>query len=345
MAVAVLGAGAWGSALAVLLGRNGHPTALWSHRPATAATLAKDRENTRHLPGIPLPRAVTPTADLTAATAAAEVVLIAVPSQAFLEVLDRLVPLVEGTSLPIAWATKGLDPWGRLLHEAVADHLGPRPMAVVSGPSFADEVARGLPTALTVAANEEALAQRLARVFNGPTVRIFTTTDLLGVQLGGTFKNALAIAAGISDGLGFGANARAAVITGGLWELARLGEALGAKRDTLMGLSGVGDLVLTCTDDQSRNRRFGLAVGRGQNLAETRAQLGTVEGERTTHEVVQLAAKLGVALPIIERVDAVLKGRMSPREAVAALLAPPPRVEFPRPDTSTSGRAGGAAGD
>jgi glycerol-3-phosphate dehydrogenase (NAD(P)+) len=244
-----------------------------------------------------------------------------VPSHAFREVARRLRPLIAEDA-PVSWATKGLEPGsGKLLHQVAEDELGPRSMAVLSGPTFAGEVARGLPTAITVAATAWAHAERLAGYLHARYFRAYTSDDLVGVQIGGAAKNVLAIAAGAADGLGFGANTRAALITRGLAELMRLGMALGGRQETFMGLAGLGDLALTCTDDQSRNRRMGLALARGLSVAEARAEIGQeVEGVRTAAEVHALARRLRVDMPISEQTYRVLAGELRPEAAVRALL-------------------------
>ena len=327
--IAVLGAGSWGTALAIRLARNGNRTRLWGHDPDEVAPLARDRVNARYLPGSPFPDGLDATADLAAALAGVRDVLVAVPSHAFAETLDRIARLAPG-DLRLAWATKGLEPeTGRLLSEVAAERLpAAQALAVISGPTFAREVAAGLPTAVTVAANRKAFADALTRRLHAETFRTYTSRDLVGVQLGGAVKNVLAIAAGIADGLGFGANARAALITRGLAEMLRLGRALGARRDTFMGLAGLGDLVLTCTDDQSRNRRFGLALGRGTPAAQALAEIGqVVEGRGTAREVRRLARRHAVEMPIVEQAHRVLWEGCPPRDAVHALLARTPKAE------------------
>ncbi len=327
--LAVLGAGSWGTALAILLVRNGWPTRLWGHDPAKMERLCQDQENRRYLPGIPLPAGLEPAGELAAAVHDAQVVVVAVPSVAYGATLSRLQPYLSPAT-GIACATKGLELGaGRFLHEVTAEWLGEqRALAVIAGPSFAREVALGLPTAITVAAHDVRYAGRVAALLHGSGVRAYSSDDVIGVELGGAVKNVLAIATGIADGLGFGANARAALITRGLAELARLGEAVGGRRDTLMGLAGVGDLVLTCTDDQSRNRRFGLAIGRGQTAEVARAAIGQViEGAETTREIIRLARRYRVEMPITEQVDAVLHQGQNPRRAVEILLARDPKPE------------------
>ncbi|MGH8426513.1 MAG: NAD(P)H-dependent glycerol-3-phosphate dehydrogenase [Gammaproteobacteria bacterium] len=318
--IAVLGAGAWGSALAIQISRSGHAVRLWGHRREHMATLAAARENNRYLPGAQFPATLTPESDFAAALDGADQVLVAVPSHAFADTLAALAPVCAA---PVFWATKGLDPAnGRPLHERAQTILGPkRGLGIVSGPSFAAEVARGLPTAVTVAATDAGLAERFAGLLHGPTFRAYVSTDLVGVELGGAAKNVIAIAAGISDGLGFGANARAGLITRGLAEIMRLGKALGALPRTLTGLAGLGDLVLTATDDQSRNRRFGLALGRGASVAEAQSSIdAAVEGIPAARALTKLARELEVEMPISEEVRAVLDGIHTPRAAVETLM-------------------------
>ena len=331
VAVTVLGAGSWGTALAVLLARNGARVWLWDRDQAHVENLCRRRCNDRYLPGIPLPDALLPCAVLEEALAQGDEVLVAVPSAGFAALLQRLAPLLADET-GLAWATKGLEPGrARLLHEVARETCGHhRPLAVISGPTFAREVAARLPTAVTVAASDEGFARRWAGLLHGDRFRAYTSGDIPGVEVGGAVKNVLAIAAGIADGLGYGANTRAALITRGLAEITRLGEALGGRRETFMGLAGLGDLVLTCTDDQSRNRRLGLALGRGRTPAEARAAIDqVVEGIETAREVHILAARLGVEMPIVDQVYAVLHEDRSPQEAVNALLRRALRPETP----------------
>ncbi len=321
--VTVLGVGSWGTALALLLARNGHTVRLWGHDPDELALLGQYRENRRYLPGIPFPDSLTIGVDLAAALVGVDLALAVVPSHAYRATLERMRPHLPATA-GLAWATKGLEPGsGLFLHEVTAQALGREwPAAVISGPSFAGEVAQGLPTAVTVAAREVDHARRVATVLHGSNLRAYTSTDVIGVELGGAIKNVLAIAAGIADGLGFGANTRAALITRGLAEMVRLGLAVGGQRETFMGLAGVGDLVLTCTDDQSRNRRFGLAIGRGETVEAALAAIGqVVEGSVTAREALLLARRLRVEMPITEQVDRVLHHSQNPRRAVEILLA------------------------
>ena len=320
--VLVLGAGSWGTALAIQLARGGRPAILWDHNPVQVDRLASERVNARYLPGLHLPDSLRLTAELAEAVAQVRDVLVVVPSHAFRDVLQKLAPhLAADTRL--LWATKGLETGSRkLLHQVVEEVLGTqRTVAVVSGPTFAREVAEGLPTAITVASADEAYASEVAQRLHSEAFRAYTSGDVVGVEVGGAVKNVLAIAAGIADGLGFGANARTALITRGLAEMMRLGLALGGSRETFMGLAGLGDLVLTCTDDQSRNRRLGLALGKGRSLQRALDAIGqVVEGVQTAREVHALAQDIGVEMPIAEQVFAVIYEARTPHEAVHALL-------------------------
>lgn len=327
--IAVLGAGSWGTALAILLARNGFDTYLWGHNAARLEEMAQRRCNPAYLPDIPFPARLTVRTDLAALAREVTNFLVAVPSHAFRPTLDALAAQVDA-NITLAWATKGLEPGSCKLLSAAADEVLPqvKAKAIISGPTFAGEVARGLPTAVTVAALEPAVAERVAEWLRCDHLRAYTSTDTIGVQLGGAVKNVLAIAAGISDGLGFGANARAALITRGLAEMTRLGVALGGSLETFMGLAGVGDLILTCTDDTSRNRRVGLALGRGKTLEAILAELGQVaEGVGTAREIRSLAERMGVDMPITEQVYAVLFEGRPARLAVDALLRRDPRRE------------------
>jgi glycerol-3-phosphate dehydrogenase (NAD(P)+) len=327
--IAVIGAGSWGTALAVLMARNGHRIPLWSHDPEQVAALLSARENQTFLPGIELPEEIRPTASLEQALAGANGVLIAVPSQFFGDVLGALAPVLPA-DMGLLWATKGFDPEsGHLLHELVRERTGERALAVLSGPSFAGEVARGLPTAVTLAASSMAFAEQCAAWVRSERFRAYTHDDLIGVQVGGAAKNVLAIATGIADGLGFGANTRAALITRGLAELLRLGAALGARRETFMGLGGLGDLVLTCTDDQSRNRRLGLALARGETASAALAAIGQeVEGVVTARAVHRIAREHRIEMPISEQVHAVLYEGQTPEAATRQLLERSNRPEL-----------------
>lgn len=318
----VIGAGSWGTALAALLARNGQPTCLWGRDARRMAQIAETRCNAAYLPDIALPEQLRVSADLASSLAWAKDVLIVVPSQIFRQMLRQILPHLNA-SARVAWATKGFESdSGALLHAVACEELGhQRPMAVLSGPTFAVEVAKGLPTALTVAANDEAFANELAARLHNDVFRAYTSSDIAGVEVGGAVKNVLAIAAGVSDGLGYGANARAALVTRGLTEVMRLGVALGGQRETFMGLAGLGDLVLTCTDNQSRNRRFGLALGQGEPLDTARSAIGqVVEGIHAAAEVKRLADGLGIEMPISEQVYHIVHGGRAPREAVSLLL-------------------------
>ena len=319
---AVLGAGSWGTALAALLANNGLTTWLWGRDAEHIAALRFTRRNDRYLPGLALPPPLHATWDLAQALRDAAAVLVVVPSHAFRSTLKRAVShLREGAS--VAWATKGLEPdRAALLHEVAAELLPPgAATAVLSGPTFATEVAAGLPTAVTVASSDAAFARSLATALHSQPFRVYTSDDMIGVEVGGAVKNVLAIAAGIADGLGFGANTRAALITRGLAEMMRLGVALGGHRETFMGLAGLGDLVLTCTEDLSRNRRLGLGLAGGQSLEQALQDIGqVVEGVRTAREVVKLAEAQSVSMPIAEQVYQVLYMGTSPHAAVRALL-------------------------
>jgi glycerol-3-phosphate dehydrogenase (NAD(P)+) len=320
--IAVLGAGSWGTALAILLSRNGAEVRMWGHLKEEIEPLQRDRENKYYLPGTTFPDSLHPTHDLKAALEGADEVLIVVPSHVFRLVLEQIKPLIKSET-SLSWATKGLEPdSGKLLHEVAIEVLGERPVAVISGPTFAKEVAQGLPTAITVASSSKKHAERLASYLNSDCFRAYTSDDIIGVQIGGCAKNVLAIAAGIADGLGFGANTRAALITRGLAEIMRLGQALGGKPETLMGLAGLGDLALTCTDNQSRNRRMGLALAKGMTIEEARKEIGQeVEGVRTAKEVFNKAQANGVEMPITEQTYRVLYEGQDPRATVQALLA------------------------
>jgi len=327
--IAVLGAGSYGTALAIQLARLGNDTILWGRDAAQMQKLASERVNAEYLPGCKFPPKLKPTSDLREAVAHADDLLIAVPSHALHAVLRIVAPLLrEGQG--IASAVKGLEPQtGKLVHEVVADIVGAtRPFAAISGPTFAREVGLGMPTAVTVASSNPAYADKIVHALHGQGFRAYTSDDVIGVEVGGSVKNVLAIAVGIADGLGHGANTRAGVITRGLAEIMRLGEALGGHRDTFMGLAGLGDLVLTCTDDQSRNRRMGLALAKGKSPADAQKEIRqVVEGVRAAPEVLRLSKKYHVDMPISEQVCRVLAGEITAVDAVRALAMRPPRPE------------------
>jgi glycerol-3-phosphate dehydrogenase (NAD(P)+) len=329
--LAVLGAGSWGTALAALTARNGVPTRLWGRDAAALAAMAETGQNRRYLPDIQLPAELHYESDLAAAVRGAGIVLVVVPSHAFASMLDELAPLLDAGA-GVAWATKGFEPGtGRFLHELVDEKLPGRAAAVITGPSFAKEVALGLPSAVTVHSDDEAFAQQLASMLHAPNFRAYSGGDVLGAELGGAMKNVLAVATGVADGMDLGLNARAGLITRGMNEMLRLGVALGARPETLMGLSGLGDLVLTCTGDLSRNRRLGLALGRGIAIDEAVRQIGqVVESVVTADEVARLAAKHGLDLPISGGVRAVLHGEVTPVEGVRALMSRERKPEYPQ---------------
>lgn len=333
----VIGAGAWGTALAIAIARNGHEVLLWGRDAKHIAEMQETQSNERYLPGAVFPKKLTLVSDFAQAITTAKHILVSVPSIAFSDMLKQLKPLLAD-GIPVSWATKGLTPkTGRFLHDTAIDILGAsHPLAVISGPSFAAEVAKGLPTAITVASHDETFAQALASAMHSPTLRVYTTHDVLGVQIGGTVKNVLAISAGIADGLGFGANARAALITRGMAEILRLAESQGAKVETMFGLSGIGDLILTCTDDQSRNRQLGLAIGRGLSVEQAVAEVGkTVEGMHAACEVLMQAQQAGIEMPIVEQVCKILFEGYDPRESVQELLCRDQKAETSHPAPTT----------
>lgn len=323
-AITVLGAGSYGTALAVSLARNGHPTLIWGHEVEHIERLQQDRENKEFLPNIAFPELLTAEVDLATCLAATRNILLVVPSHVFALVLKQIQPYLRSDHR-IAWATKGLEAQtGRLLQEVAVDVLGEHyPLAVISGPTFAMEVAKGLPTAVAIAGTQPQFTQDLADLFhNQRNFRAYISDDFTAVQLGGAVKNVIAIGAGLADGLGFGANARTALITRGLVELTRLGVALGAKESSFMGMAGLGDLVLTCTDNQSRNRRFGLALGGGKGIEEAQIEIGqVVEGYRNTEEVYNLAHRVGIEMPICEQIYYVLYQGKDVKEAAMDLLS------------------------
>jgi glycerol-3-phosphate dehydrogenase (NAD(P)+) len=327
--ILVLGAGSWGTALALVLARNDNEVWLWSRKPAHVQQMLKTRQNAQFLPDNHFPNTLQPIADLEKSVSKVNDILVVVPSHGFRETLNKIGPHISEEAR-VCWATKGLEnDSGLLLHQVVEQVLGTkRPWGILAGPSFAAETASGLPTAVTIASKNTQYAQELVRLFHSPTFRPYTSTDVIGVQLGGAVKNIMAIAAGIIDGLGFGANTRAALITRGLTEMVRFGTALGGKRETFMGLACLGDLVLTCTDDQSRNRRFGYALAQGFDINAAQTKIGqVVEGVRAAREVSRLARQHKIDMPIVNQVDNVLQGRCTPKDAVQALLSRQPKPE------------------
>ena len=320
--ILVLGAGSWGTALAMVLARNGHKTYIWDCFAKHIESLQQDRSNNRHLPGHTFPETLIPVSDFSGVLHELSDILIAVPCDALRDVLRQLREQnIENVSFCLA--CKGLEPQTLSLNTDVVEEIcAGIPAAVLSGPSFAKEVAAGLPTAVTIASANLETATHWAEYFHSETFRIYTHDDVVGVQIGGAIKNVMAIAAGIADGLGFGANTRSALITRGLAEIMRLGLAMGGKQETFMGLAGLGDLVLTCTDDQSRNRRFGLALAQGKSPQQAKDEIGqAVEGLRTARVVSDLAGKYAVDMPISQQILKVIEGDISPRKAVQELLA------------------------
>ncbi|MGC3981502.1 MAG: NAD(P)H-dependent glycerol-3-phosphate dehydrogenase [Steroidobacteraceae bacterium] len=321
--ITVVGAGSWGTALAIQFARTGRPTRLWGRDRAQLADMQGARRNARYLPDAVFPDNLQIEADLAAALQGCSEVLVSAPSHAFRSLLEQLRPLMQ-PGMRLAWATKGFElSSGKLPHQVAAEVLGTAmPLAVLSGPTFAREVGAGLPTAMTVAASDADFAMALARSISGHNFRAYTSTDMVGVEVGGAVKNVLAIGAAISDGLGFGANTRIALITRGLVEMTRLGLALGAQRETFMGLAGLGDLVLTCTDNQSRNRRFGLAFAAGKNAVEAQQEIGqVVEGYAASRAVMDVATHHQVDMPICRQVFRMLHEGISPQTAVKELMS------------------------
>lgn len=326
---AVLGAGSWGTALAMQLVRAGSRAVLWDWDREHIEAIARARCNEKFLPDYPLPDELEIEPDQEAAVRAADEILIVVPSHAFAGVLNQIRPWLK-PGQGISWACKGLEPGtGRFLHEpAEALFQNERPLAVVTGPSFAKEVAASLPTAITVAGTDPEYCKRIAQALHGANFRAYTSDDIIGAELGGSVKNVLAVATGICDGMGLGNNARAALITRGLAEMMRLGRSLGAKPQTLTGLTGMGDLVLTCTGDLSRNRTLGLALGAGKSVDEAVKEIGqVVEGVKTSAEIWRLAGRLGVEMPIAEQVYGIIHEGRDPVQCVRELLARQPKQE------------------
>lgn len=318
---AIIGAGAWGTALAMHLGRHHPAIYLWGRDPIRMETMQTTRINAHYLPGYTLPETIHCTSDLTKALHQVNTILIAVPSHQFRQALELIKPYLT-PQISLVWATKGLESEGpQLLPTLVETVLPTFPYAILSGPSFAKEVAQGLPTAVVIASSDKILAKKLQYQFHQPYFRVYVSTDVTGVSLGGAMKNIIAIAVGVADGMGFCANTRAALMTRGLAEIKRLGTALGAKETTFMGLSGIGDLSLTCMDNQSRNRQLGLAIGRGHSLKEAQQQLGLLsEGVMNTQLICQLAQHHSIYLPICEAVYAILFESKSTQTVVENLL-------------------------
>lgn len=327
MRITVIGAGAWGTALAITFSVR-HQVTLWTREAEVVRVMREERENKRFFPGFPLPDVLELEADFGEAVGSAELLIVATPLAGFRDSLRQLKE--SGQVKPLLWVCKGLEAeTAQLPHQVVAEVLGEGALyGVLTGPSFAEEVARGMPTAVTLAANDAGFAQSTAIELHSPRLRIYANDDLPGAEIGGAVKNVMAIAAGICDGLGFGYNSRAALITRGLAEIARLGVALGGRPETFLGLAGMGDLVLTCTGDLSRNRQVGLALASGRKLPQILAELGHVaEGVSTAREVARLADRLGIDMPITQAVNAILHQDMPAAEAVTQLLSRDPKPE------------------
>ena len=332
MRIAVLGAGSWGTTLAIVLAENGHKTSLWDHDVARAKRVAAAHENARYLPGVTIPPGVTVTSDFDAALKGAAMVVFVVPSHTMRSIAKAATaPGIFLRDAVIVTATKGLEEVHPPPHERGAGRGAGLPAArVVSlvGPSHAEEVSRHIPTSIVAAGTGEQNCRTVQEAFGRPYLRIYTNDDIVGVEIATALKNSIAIAAGILDGAGGGDNTKAALVTRGLSEIARLGTAMGARPETFSGLAGVGDLVVTCLSRHSRNRRVGEAIGRGERLDDALGKLGMVaEGVRTTRAAVELGRERGVELPIIEMVHRVLFEGHDPREAIQMLMARPPRAE------------------
>ncbi|MEM7294280.1 MAG: NAD(P)H-dependent glycerol-3-phosphate dehydrogenase [Pseudomonadota bacterium] len=328
--IAVLGAGSWGTALASHLANNGHRVSLWGRDAEQLNAMAATGQNARYLPDVPLPNTLRYEADVARCVETSDAILLVTPSHIFGEMLRELVSIGAG-AIPLIWACKGLERGsGRRLETLATETLEAGvPNAIISGPTFARELVQGLPTAITVASRDLEFAGQVVQWLHSPTFRAYRSDDVTGVEIGGALKNVFAIAAGISDGLGFGANARAALINRALVELMRLGVAMGGRRETFMGLAGMGDLVLTCTDDQSRNRRMGLALARGLSVEAALEEIGqAVEGVGTAEEAMRLSRQYAIEMPIAEQVYAVLNEGKRPDVAVRDLLSRAPRDEL-----------------
>jgi len=327
--ITVLGAGSWGTALALLLARNGQETRIWSNESDHVAEMRAERVNRRYLPEDSFPENLAVYDDLAASLADVTDLLIVVPSFAFHSVMNQLKPFIDCKKHRIAWGTKGLSDDKSLLHEVVEQVLGPNmPMAVMSGPSFAREVAADLPTAVSLASNNKAFLTDLVTRLHSPHFRVYVNDDMIGLECCGAVKNVLAIGTGISDGLKLGSNARAALITRGLTEMGRLVHVMGGQQETVTGLAGLGDLVLTCTDNNSRNRRFGLALGAGKDRETAEKEIGqAIEGLYNADQVYQLAKAHGIEMPITHQVYRILHENLDPKTAVQALLERAPKSE------------------
>jgi glycerol-3-phosphate dehydrogenase (NAD(P)+) len=322
--IAIIGAGNWGTALAATLAKTGHAAALWAYEPEVAESIRAQHENALFMPGVKLPESITATNDLGEALRQAEIVLTAMPSHVCRSLYERMLNYLRPEMIFVS-ATKGIDTYrvmrmSEIIESVVGQRFAPQ-LCALSGPSFAQEVVRGDPTVVVVASRDRAVAQLVQKEFSSRTLRIYTSTDVVGVEIGGAVKNIIAIAAGVIAGLGLGHNPTAALITRGLAEISRLACACGAKRETLAGLAGMGDLVLTCTGELSRNRMVGVELGRGRKLPEIIGSMRMVaEGVKTTYATVALAAQYGVEMPITTQVHRILEGQVTPREAIRELM-------------------------
>ncbi len=327
MKTTVIGDGGWGTALAMVLERNGHDVTVWGPFPEYLEEVKTAGENKTYLPGVPVPTSLKWTADREEAAKGADLVVLVVPSRFYKPVVESFKPYISKDTLIVS-ATKGLDEQTHERMSEVAEQALGRPIAVLSGPSHAEEVARGVPSAVAIAAADHAIAEQIQDFFVNDTFRVYTLDDVVGVELGGALKNVIAVAAGIGDGMGFGDNSKAALMTRGIAEITRLGVALGAKPETFTGLSGIGDLMVTCMSRHSRNRGVGERLGKGETLEEIMASMKMVaEGVWNCQAAKELAAELGVPVPITEQVNAVVHEGKDPREAVMALMARAPKPE------------------
>jgi glycerol-3-phosphate dehydrogenase (NAD(P)+) len=328
--IAVLGAGSWGTALTIsLCNRGGHELALWAHSPAHAKELAETGVNTRYLPGFVLPFGIDVSSDLAETIADADILLCVTPSQALRSVMEQIAPLLTPKQVLLS-ASKGLEEATFLrMSQLIREYAPENPVGTLGGPSFAQEVAAGMPTAITIATDEPVLGKMLQDAFSSPSLRVYRNEDLIGTELGGSLKNVIALAAGVVAGLEMGNNASAALITRGIVEMTRLAVACGGRRDTLNGLSGIGDLVLTCTGGLSRNRTVGVELGKGRKLDDIIASLNgkVAEGVRSTTAALGLAARYAVEMPITEQMAAILHQDKSPRDAIRELMSRPGRTE------------------
>lgn len=328
MKFSILGAGSWGTALAIQIARN-NEAVLWGRDSVLIRDMQKNRVNQRYLPEVKFPDSLRIESELEKAINLSDAVLVVCPSHAFASVLKEIKSLLGGR--PLAWASKGFEPGtGRFLHQVAENVLQPEiPTALITGPSFAKDVANNKPTLVAVASRFSDFAEKLAKVLHSKNFRVYISSDIIGAELGGAVKNVLALATGIADGMGLGDNTRAALLTRGLAEMLRLGEALGCQTETLMGLAGLGDLVLTSTGDLSRNRRMGFALGKGQTVEQAQEEIDqVVEGIGTAEEVMRLARKHNVDMPISEQVWRVVNGHITPQQALKELMSREIKPEF-----------------